>query len=82
MNWLQYPHVFEEPVIENIKSWVMDESVKFSGEDRYWKHDLGKKEASDSEMLKTYSTGLLAVCLAGYAFTAKKKSAAFFFFPL
>ncbi|KAG8636492.1 hypothetical protein MANES_16G138600v8 [Manihot esculenta] len=64
LTWI-YPHVFEEPVIENIKSWVMDESVKFSGEDRYWKHDLGKKEASDSEMLKTYSTGLLAVCLAG-----------------
>ncbi|XP_021658769.2 DDB1- and CUL4-associated factor homolog 1 isoform X2 [Hevea brasiliensis] len=43
----------------------MDETARFSGEDRYWKHDMGEKEATDSEMLKTYSTGLLAVCLAG-----------------
>ncbi|KAF2313570.1 hypothetical protein GH714_011790 [Hevea brasiliensis] len=64
LTWI-YPHVFEEPVLENIKSWVMDETARFSGEDRYWKHEMGKKEASDSEMLKTYSTGLLSVCLAG-----------------
>uniref|UniRef100_A0A2P2IM53 DDB1-and CUL4-associated factor homolog 1 n=1 Tax=Rhizophora mucronata TaxID=61149 RepID=A0A2P2IM53_RHIMU len=56
-----YPHVFEEPVMENIKGWVMDEATEACN----WKHDIGKKEASDSEMLKTYSTGLLAVCLAG-----------------
>ncbi|XP_048228227.1 DDB1- and CUL4-associated factor homolog 1 isoform X2 [Ricinus communis] len=63
LTWI-YPHVFEEPVIENIKNWVMDETAR-SGEERHWKHDTGKKEASDSEMLKCYSTGLLAVCLAG-----------------
>lgn len=65
-NMLQYPHVFEEDVLENIKKWVMEEAGKFSAEDRNWKHELGGKEVSDSEMLRTYSTGLLAVCLAGY----------------
>ncbi|KAF5726321.1 DDB1- and CUL4-associated factor 1 isoform X1 [Tripterygium wilfordii] len=60
-----YPHVFEEPVLENIKRWVMDESTRFSGEEHNWKRGSGGKEASDSQMLKTYSTGLLALCLAG-----------------
>ncbi|XP_012076280.1 DDB1- and CUL4-associated factor homolog 1 isoform X2 [Jatropha curcas] len=64
LTWI-YPHVFEETVMENIKSWVMDETTRLSGEDRQCKHDMGKKEASDTEMLKTYSIGLLAVCLAG-----------------
>lgn len=50
---LQYPHVFEEPVLENIKAWVIDD------------HDIGRKKASDSEMRRTYSTGLLAVSLTG-----------------
>ncbi|KAJ4707628.1 DDB1- and CUL4-associated factor-like 1 [Melia azedarach] len=64
LTWI-YPHVFEEAVLENIKNWVTDETVRFSGEDRHSKHELRKKGASDSEMLKTYSTGILAVCLAG-----------------
>jgi len=38
----------------------MEEAVKFPGE------DSAKKEASDFEMLKTYSTGLLALSLARY----------------
>ncbi|XP_057958873.1 DDB1- and CUL4-associated factor homolog 1 [Malania oleifera] len=59
-----YPHVFEETVLENIKNWVMDEAV-FPGDFRNLKYDLGRKKSSDYEMLKTYSTGLLAVCLAG-----------------
>lgn len=63
---LQYPHVFEEDVLENIKKWVMEEAGRSSAEDRNWKHELGGKDVSDSEMLRTYSTGLLAVCLAGY----------------
>ena len=61
---MQYPHVFEDPVMDNIKTWVMDETVRFPGEGRNSKHDLGQKEASHAEMLKTYSTGLLALCLA------------------
>ncbi|CAE6166587.1 unnamed protein product [Arabidopsis arenosa] len=57
LTWM-YPHVFDDAVMENFKNWVMEEAVKFPGE------DSGRKEASDSEMLKTYSTGLLALSLA------------------
>ncbi|GLT85096.1 hypothetical protein SLE2022_032980 [Rubroshorea leprosula] len=64
LTWI-YPHVFEEPVVENIKAWVMDETAKFSSDDQKGKHEAGRKEASEAEMLKTYSIGLLAVCLAG-----------------
>lgn len=67
MYWIQYPHLFEENVLEKIKGWVMDENARVSGEECNWKHDMGKKNSSDSEMLKTYSTGLLAVSLTGYA---------------
>ncbi|XP_022750399.1 DDB1- and CUL4-associated factor homolog 1-like isoform X2 [Durio zibethinus] len=63
LTWI-YPHVFEEPVLENIKAWVMNETARFSIEDHNCKQDLARKEASDVEILKTYSTGLLAVCLA------------------
>ncbi|PSR93583.1 DDB1- and CUL4-associated factor 1 like [Actinidia chinensis var. chinensis] len=65
LTWM-YPHVFEEPVLGNIKGWVMDETTRSSGEDNNWKHESGKKKSSDSEMLRTYSTGLLAVCLGGH----------------
>lgn len=61
---MQYPHVFEDPVMDNVNNWVMDETVRFPGEGRSSKQDLGQKEASDAEMLKAYATGLLAVCLA------------------
>lgn len=63
----QYPHVFEDAVMDTIKNRVMDDSAGFSGEDHSSKHEFGKNEASDFEMLKTYSTGLLAYFLAGYA---------------
>lgn len=64
LTWI-YPHAFEEPVVDNVKNWVMDETARLSCEDRHLKHHMSRKEASDSEMLKTYATGLLAVCLAG-----------------
>ncbi|OWM77237.1 hypothetical protein CDL15_Pgr028874 [Punica granatum] len=64
LTWM-YPHVLEEPVLENIKSWVMDEVTRFSGEESNWKLESGRKEVSDHQMLKTYSTGLLAVALDG-----------------
>ncbi|PHU29032.1 DDB1- and CUL4-associated factor -like protein 1 [Capsicum chinense] len=63
LTWM-YPHVFEDPVLENLKSWSMDDTTSLSGDDHYWKHESGDRRSSDSEMLKTYSTGLLAVCLA------------------
>ncbi|XP_044463787.1 DDB1- and CUL4-associated factor homolog 1 [Mangifera indica] len=62
ITWI-YPHVFEEPIVENIKNWVMDETARFSGEDRNLRHGSGKRDALDSEMLRTYSTGLLVLCL-------------------
>lgn len=65
----QYPHDFEDPVLDNIKEWVMDENIRSSVEEQNTKHNPGQREASDSEMLKTYSTGLLAVCLTGYAYS-------------
>lgn len=46
----------------------MDDTSSLAGDDHYWKHESGDRRSSDSEMLKTYSTGLLAVCLARYAF--------------
>ncbi|KAI3468457.1 hypothetical protein Pfo_025120 [Paulownia fortunei] len=62
LTWM-YPHVFEDDVLANLRGWVMEEMPRSSGDDRIWKHDTGKRKASDSEMLRTYSTGLLAVCL-------------------
>ncbi|CAN6880563.1 unnamed protein product [Brassica oleracea] len=52
-----YPYVFDDAVMDKFKNWVLDESVKFPGE------HSGSKAASDAEMLKTYSTGLLAISL-------------------
>ncbi|KAL0312275.1 UNVERIFIED_CONTAM: DDB1- and CUL4-associated factor1 [Sesamum radiatum] len=63
LTWM-YPHVFEDDVLANIRGWVMEEIPRSSGDDRNWKHDTGKRKTIDSEMLRTYSTGLLAVCLA------------------
>ncbi|OIT36019.1 PREDICTED: DDB1- and CUL4-associated factor homolog 1-like [Nicotiana attenuata] len=63
LTWM-YPHVFEDTVLENLKSWTMDDTTRLSGDDHYWKHETGDRRSSDSEMLKAYSTGLLAVCLA------------------
>ncbi|XP_077248796.1 DDB1-CUL4 associated factor 1 [Tasmannia lanceolata] len=63
--WM-YPHVFEDGVLENIKSWVMDDTVRVSGDECNGKHKLGRNDKpSDSEMLRTYATGLLALPLAG-----------------
>ena len=60
----QHPHVFEDAVMDSIKDRVMDDTTNFLGEDHSSKHDIGRK-ASDFEMSKTYSTGLLAYFLAG-----------------
>ncbi|KAJ4962876.1 hypothetical protein NE237_022815 [Protea cynaroides] len=62
--WM-YPHVFEDAVLENIKSWVLDDSARSFGDECYRRHDSGSETPTDSEMLRTYATGLLALCLAG-----------------
>ncbi|KAL1300930.1 hypothetical protein HN51_045556 [Arachis hypogaea] len=62
LTWI-YPHVFDEPVLDCIKEWVLDDNGRLSAEEQNLKHNSGRRDASDSEMLKTYSTGVLAVCL-------------------
>ncbi|MCI45971.1 DDB1- and CUL4-associated factor-like protein, partial [Trifolium medium] len=54
------------PVLENLRNWATDDNTRLSAEEQNLKHGPERKEASESEMLKTYSTGLLAVCLIGY----------------
>ncbi|KAK4756656.1 hypothetical protein SAY87_006783 [Trapa incisa] len=64
LTWV-YPHVFEDSVLQNIKAWVMDENIRFPSEESSGNLNPGRKEASDHEMIRVYSTGLLAVALAG-----------------
>lgn len=64
VTWL-FPHVFDEAVVNSIKDRVMDETTSVLGEDHNSKRDCARKEASDFEILKTYSTGLLAYFLTG-----------------
>ncbi|KAL2925727.1 DDB1- and CUL4-associated factor-like protein 1 [Bienertia sinuspersici] len=62
LTWM-YPHVFEDDVTENIKNWVLDDSSRYSGDDGLWKRQFGETKCSDFDMRKTYSIGLLALCL-------------------
>ncbi|KAL8099818.1 hypothetical protein AgCh_032180 [Apium graveolens] len=64
LTWM-YPHVFEENVLDNIKGWVLNDPSRSSCEDPNLNTDCGQRKSSDAEMLRTYSTGLLALCLAG-----------------
>ncbi|XP_078428477.1 DDB1-CUL4 associated factor 1 isoform X2 [Wolffia australiana] len=62
--WI-YPPVFDEGVVENIKRWVMEDITCSTGDQCNWKNECGPDKATDSEMLKAYSTGLLAISLTG-----------------
>ncbi|KAG0453478.1 hypothetical protein HPP92_024782 [Vanilla planifolia] len=62
-----YPHVFDATVLDNFKTWVMEDSIEPSAVACNWKHELGRSKPTDFEMLKTYATGLLAMSLAGGA---------------
>ncbi|KAK1397783.1 hypothetical protein POM88_007646 [Heracleum sosnowskyi] len=64
LTWM-YPHVFEENVLDNIKGRVLNDPSRSSCEDPNLNTDCGQRKSSDAEMLKTYSTGLLALCLVG-----------------
>ncbi|KAG1328037.1 DDB1- and CUL4-associated factor [Cocos nucifera] len=61
--WM-YPHVFDDAVLDNIKTWVMEDPV-ISGDEYNWRQELGSNKPTDSEMLRTYATGLLAISLTG-----------------
>ncbi|TVU16712.1 hypothetical protein EJB05_40287 [Eragrostis curvula] len=56
----QYPHVFEDPIIENIKNWVTQDAE--SSNECEWKY-LGRDKPTDADMLRTYAIGLLAMAL-------------------
>ncbi|PKA64774.1 DDB1- and CUL4-associated factor like 1 [Apostasia shenzhenica] len=62
-----YPHVFDDAVLDNIKSWVMEDSLKDSVDVFNWNSELGSNKATNFDMLRTYSTGLLALSLSGGA---------------
>lgn len=38
-----YPLVFDDDVLENLKSWVMEDSLEDSADVSKWKHDFEKK---------------------------------------
>jgi hypothetical protein len=64
---VQYPHVFEEEVLANIKRWVIEDTLKDVAASRASRSKSTKDaDAADREMLRTYATGLLAVALGGY----------------
>ncbi|KAF8750614.1 hypothetical protein HU200_012319 [Digitaria exilis] len=56
----QYPHAFDDSIIENIKKWVTEDSEVSS--ECEWKY-LGRNKPTDAEMLRTYAIGLLAMAL-------------------
>ncbi|KAL6651717.1 hypothetical protein ACP70R_010642 [Stipagrostis hirtigluma subsp. patula] len=56
----QYPHAFEDSIIENIKTWVTEDAG--ASNECEWKY-LGRNKPTDAEMLRTYAIGLLAMAL-------------------
>ncbi|KAG2575925.1 hypothetical protein PVAP13_7KG361500 [Panicum virgatum] len=56
----QYPHAFEDSIIDNVKKWVTDDSEASS--ECEWQY-LGRNKPTDAEMLRTYAIGLLAMAL-------------------
>nr|XP_024375694.1 DDB1- and CUL4-associated factor homolog 1-like isoform X2 [Physcomitrium patens] len=64
-SWM-YPHVFEEEVLASIKRWVVEDTPKDIANSRASRSKSTKDaDAVDREILRTYSTGLLAVALGG-----------------
>lgn len=59
----QYPHAFEDSIVENIKKWVTEDFETSS--ECEWKY-LGRDKPTDAEMLRTYAIGLLAMALCRY----------------
>ncbi|KAK6789720.1 hypothetical protein RDI58_013520 [Solanum bulbocastanum] len=55
-------------MLENLKIWTTDDITRLSGDDHYWKHESGDQRSSDSEMLNTYSTGLMTGKIFYFAF--------------
>lgn len=62
--WM-YPIVFEDDVLESIKRWVMDDTIRVSIDECNGKSKSRRNKPMDSEMMRTYATGILAASLAG-----------------
>ncbi|CAN6482841.1 unnamed protein product [Victoria cruziana] len=60
-----YPHVLDDDVLENIKHWVMDDTIQNTSEECNSESGIDASKPSDIEMLRTYATGLLTVSLSG-----------------
>lgn len=58
--------MFEEDVLENIKNWVLDDSVRFFNDDGIWKRKFGEKKFFDFDMRRIYFIGFFVVCLIRY----------------
>lgn len=63
--FFQYPHVLDDDVLENIKHWVMDDTIQNTSEECNSESGIDASKPSDIEMLRTYATGLLTVSLSG-----------------
>ncbi|XP_042461154.1 DDB1- and CUL4-associated factor homolog 1-like [Zingiber officinale] len=60
-SWI-YPHVFDDVVLDNIKTWLTDDNLVSSDGCRQ-KGGFGDDTPTESELLTTYATGLLAIAL-------------------
>ncbi|XP_006653918.1 DDB1- and CUL4-associated factor homolog 1 [Oryza brachyantha] len=59
----QYPHAFEDAIIENIKKWVTEDGGPSN--ECELKHLGRNNKPTDADMLRTYAIGLLAMALCG-----------------
>eukprot|EP00268_Persea_americana_P023990 TRINITY_DN2349_c0_g1_i1.p1 TRINITY_DN2349_c0_g1~~TRINITY_DN2349_c0_g1_i1.p1 ORF type:complete len:1971 (-),score=467.70 TRINITY_DN2349_c0_g1_i1:409-6321(-) len=62
--WM-YPIAFEDEVLESIKRWVLDDTARASGDECNGRLKWNKNKPTDTEMMRTYATGILAASLAG-----------------
>ncbi|KAF0895598.1 hypothetical protein E2562_013907 [Oryza meyeriana var. granulata] len=59
----QYPHAFEDAIVENIKKWVTEDGG--ASNECESKHLGRDNKPTDAGMLRTYAIGLLAMALCG-----------------
>lgn len=60
-SWI-YPQVFDDVVLDNIKTWLTEDNLVTS-DGCIQKGGLGDDTPTESELLTTYATGLLAIAL-------------------
>lgn len=62
---MKYPQVFDDVVLDNIKTWLTEDNLVTS-DGCIQKGGLGDDTPTESELLTTYATGLLAIALGRY----------------